>query len=82
LKSLPPDDTHLKVQPMRFLNASKLGQRGAEIATIVVSRCLRCAMMPLKLSAPERAGWAALRPVGAEHEVVDDELALAGEEIG
>src|SRR5207245_1737631 len=28
------------------------------------------------------AGRAALRPVGAEHEVVDDELALAGEEVG
>src|SRR5712675_695180 len=31
---------------------------------------------------PERAGRAALLPVGAEHEVVDDELALAREEIG
>src|SRR5258706_11270515 len=31
---------------------------------------------------PERAGRAALLPVGAEHEVIDDELALTREEIG
>jgi hypothetical protein len=47
---------------MRFLNASSLGNEAREIATIVVSRCLRCATMPLKLSAQnEQAGQPSLQ---------------------
>ena len=36
----------------------------------------------IEVVAQERAGLASFFPVGSEHEMVDDELAAAGEEIG
>jgi hypothetical protein len=36
----------------------------------------------IEIVGPERAALAAFLPVGTQHEVIDDELAAAGEEIG
>src|SRR6202012_4711949 len=40
------DDTHLKLQPIRFLKASSLASGARETATIVTSRAARCGSAP------------------------------------
>src|SRR5438132_5577688 len=43
---LPCDDTHVKRQPMRFLNASIWWRGARDTASSVTSRCARCTAAP------------------------------------
>ena len=42
MKSVLPDDTHLKLHPIRFLKASSFADGAREITANAVSRCARC----------------------------------------
>ncbi len=59
----------------------ELGERRARDGDMVTSRCREMDDVTLELSAQNEQPLAAGLPIGPEHEVVDDELAAAGEEV-
>jgi hypothetical protein len=56
LKSLPNDDTHSKLQPIRLRNASIFASGARDTATRLTSRWLKWTPIGLKLSA-QKEQW-------------------------
>ena len=81
LKSLPPDETHLKLQPMPLpvgLELRERRPRHREEGDIAVGQV---DVDPVEVVGPEGAALAPFLPVGGEHEVVDHQLTPTPEQI-
>jgi len=81
LNSLPCDDTQGNRQHARLVGGD-LGERRARHRGERHVVMLEVRQRAVEMIGQERAAWAARRPARAEHEMIDDELAAAGEQVG
>ena len=82
LKSVPCEDTHLNCQPMRRRKRSISASGAREMATKRHVALRQVHVRAVDVVGHERAALAALLPAGREHEVLDQQLAAAVEQVG
>src|SRR6266436_3232669 len=81
LKSLPNDEAHGKLQPIRCLYACSFERGARETAQSITSWFAQVDGDAVEAIRDRRTGRTTRRVVGPEHEMVDEELRAPSEEV-